>query len=147
MLIRRLRDNFCSSTVEDVADEVIKTQSDLAFRDLNSTLNAWRRSWDHRKFHDPQSDGRTFSADPLPFWDLAKLLIVLYLNPERHDVHDLLRVPVIHFGDMNSKTASQEKVFSWLKTLRDDPGEEDWRSLLASGGDNSRVLLLTRPLC
>lgn len=147
MLTRRLQLNFCRSTLENVADEVIKTQGGLVFQELNSTLNAWRMSWDHRKFQDPQSDGKTFTADPLPFWHLVKLLIVLHLNTGGLESHEQLQLPAIQPGDMKSKMMGQEKVSSWLKMLRENPGNDDCESLVDSEGSNSRVLLLMRPLC
>lgn len=147
MLTRQLQLNFCRSTLENVADEVINTQGGLVFQELNSTLNAWRTAWENRKFKDPQSDGKTFSADPLPFWHLGKLLIVLHLNTGGLEYHDQLRVPAIQSGDLQSKMMGQEKVSSWLKMLREDSGEDDCESLDNSEGSNSRVLLLMGPLC
>lgn len=135
-----------------MADEVIKTYGGLAFKELNLALNAWRLSWDGRKFRDEHRDGSTFSAETLPFWQLAKLFIVLHLVGEDNSGDSELKVPRAEVGDIKGKLLVQERVSSWLHKLRAEKGTEgdlgpsDRDDQGATEEQGSRVLMLMRPL-
>ena len=152
----RLKHNFCGSTVEAIADGVIETHGTLAFREIDAALNAWRLSWHSRKFRDYQSDGKLFSADPMPFWHLAKLFIVLHLLGDEQGAAGCsdLKLPKARVGDTKSKQLVQEKIISWMRrfgTERTDRQDlavttTTANELSAAEQEGSRVLLLMKPL-
>jgi hypothetical protein len=152
ILMGRLKRDFSPRTVEAIAEEVIKIHGGPAFQELNLALNAWRLAWYGRKFRDNQSDAKNFSADPLPFWQLAKLFIVLHVVGEDRLAGNELKVPKARAGDAKSKLLVQERIVSWLQKLRVEKTDEVDREVLEADGqsaanqDGSRVLLLMRPL-
>ena len=152
MVTDRLKTDFSPSTIDAVADDLIRTHGVPAIQEIAFALNAWRSSWDSRVFGDNQSDGQNFSADPMPFWHLAKLFIVLYLLGDLHTGSSEMRIPRARVGDTKGKLLVQEGIVSWLRKLGTDQSERPDQTATAvtdpSTGeqDGSRVLLLMRPL-
>jgi len=151
-LMGKLKRDFSRRTIEAIADEVIKMQGGPAFQELNLALNAWRLAWDGRQFRDNQSDAKNFSADPLPFWQLAKLFIILHVVGEDKLAESELKVPKARGGDPKSKFLVQERIVSWLQKLRVEKTDGVDRQVSeanaedAADQDGSRVLLLMGPL-
>ena len=151
-VIAKLKQSFSARSIDAVADDYIEKYGGNRFRGLKSALNAWRTCWDHRKFGDIHSDGRSFHFDPLPHWHLAKLLIVLYLSREVGVDQGPFEIPRCKLGDSEPRTLAQEKLVLWVHKLR--RGEKIHNHEIAPAGlgprvmreDGSRILLIMEHL-
>lgn len=73
-----LQENFSGSFFASIADELVAKYGTEVLKGVNKTLNTWRSYWDRRGNLDREQGKYTFSGDPLRFWWLAKLHLVLY---------------------------------------------------------------------
>lgn len=151
-LLGRLQQNFSGTTIEAVADEVTKMPNGQPFRRLNASLNAWRSWWTARRVRDNRSDGKTFCADPLPLWQVAKLFIFLHITKIENLGDSDLKIPQVSLGDFKGSNVAQDRISSWLhrlqieKTSNTSPINSATSPPDTLGGDENRVFRLMRPL-
>lgn len=118
-----LRKNFTGSYITLLANDLVARHGTPTVVRMNEILDNWHQSWELRKSHDLMQENRTFSCDPIRFWWLAKLFLVLHLH--RHSiVHDSEWAALgSEPKDEHAKSQTQLKVVSWLLQFR-QPNEE-----------------------
>ncbi|CAM1504821.1 Fc.00g024120.m01.CDS01 [Cosmosporella sp. VM-42] len=148
----KLTEDFSAETVETIADNFIEKYGGNACRSLNSTLNAWRQIWETREFRDSHSDGTNFSCDPLPFWFLAKVFLMIRLVRCFLSHENVLDIPRGKPAHLRARTLAQGKLNSWLqrfrphKTSHVSPENPADYVPMVTRQDESRILLLMSPL-
>lgn len=78
--ISRLENDRCGNSVAALADEVVARHGSPTLQWLNRIFDRWRKVWDCRCSRDFKQENRTFSADPVRFWWLAKLYLALHFD-------------------------------------------------------------------
>jgi hypothetical protein len=93
---------------------------------INGSLNSWRTTWDLRNTHDSQRAKVTFKGDPLPFWWLAKLYLVLHYYAPVLTADSEFATPRAEGLDSTGKTIVQRKIVGWLSSFRGQRCNVDW---------------------
>lgn len=150
-VIEGLRRELSTRTIERLADGFVDSCGGEAMRRLNSALNAWAQCWESRIFSDCQVDFKKFLCNPLPFWHLAKLFMILRLARVAGVEEPSFSMHKIRLEDVSGKTYAQNKVVAWLQTLcsreTDVPRDEECQAKVASSAPNrSRLTLLLKPV-
>ena len=86
----------------------------VTLKHINNALNAWRVTWDGRIYREPGREDTTFFHDPLPFWWLAKLYIVLHYLPDSFGEGSEFSIPRAGGIREKSKLQSQSNIFRWM---------------------------------
>ncbi|KIW20478.1 hypothetical protein PV08_01053 [Exophiala spinifera] len=123
-MVKQLQSSLTAETIDAIADGFIGTYGGKTFTRLNSALNAWRQCWQSRVFRDLQNDGNNFLCDPLPFWHLAKLLLMLRLARVAGAEEPMLALLKVRHGPMWDRSFAQDGVLSWLRRLWPSRGED-----------------------
>ena len=152
--ITLLHQQFTGSTILALADTAINIYGSPAMKHLNTTLKTWRLIWDQRQVRDQECESDTFSADPLPFWYLAKLYLVLHFYGELVGDGSEFRVPRGKAGQERWKVGVQDKIVTWLNEFRRQACEEAYdmvqqRQTVGTAwniGEDSRLVKLMKPL-
>ena len=116
--LSNLRENFTGSYITTLADELVMKYGSPTMTRMNDVLNNWHHSWTIRKSHDPFKENRTFLCDPMRFWWLAKLYLVLHFHRDKIRKDSEWQALGSEFADEHSKAQTQLKVVSWLLQLR-----------------------------
>ena len=113
-----LHQDFSGNFITTLADEVVSSCGSPALKRINSTLDTWRVNWDLRTSRDTNHENRTFSGDPLRFWWLAKLYLVLHFY--KHSIRKGSEFALLEAGrgDDLGKMQIQLKIASWLSRFR-----------------------------
>jgi hypothetical protein len=121
--LSELRKNFSGSYVTMLANDLVAKHGSPTVVRLNDILDNWHRSWELRKCRDLTQENRTFSCDPIQFWWLAKLFLVLHLH--RHSIEKDSEWAALGLEptDEHAKSQNQLKVVSWLLQFR-KPNDE-----------------------
>lgn len=148
-----LRESIDTQTIETVSNNVTEKYGGDACRSVNAMLNAWRRSWEARKFRDVQSDGRNFLCDPLPFWFLAKAFLIVHLTEGVDADCQILDISKGKPVDLEARAILQAKLCGWLKRFRLNqnrrisPENPEGYGRCSRAPDESRTVFLIEPLC
>lgn len=98
-----------------LADGLVAKHGSPTVVRMNGILNSWHQSWELRKSRDLAQENRTFSCDPMRFWWLAKLYLVLHFHRYSNSEWAALgHEPT----DEQAKAQTQLKVVSWLMQFR-----------------------------
>ena len=116
--VKRLQQDHSGPSVTKIADRMVKVHGSPMIRRINNALDAWRTTWDLRNYHDNQREDCTFKGDPLPFWWLAKLYLVLHYNAPTLEPDSEFATPRAEGMDGHRKTAVQRKIVGWLSSFR-----------------------------
>ena len=81
---------------------------------INGALNAWRATWDLRIYQEIGYNDAPFLDDPLPFWCLAKLYIILHHYAHLIGDDSEFAVSRVKFVDEKTKLQIQLKIVRWL---------------------------------
>lgn len=149
-MMKRLQSSLSAETIDAIADGFISTYGGRTFTRLNSALNAWRQCWQSRVFRDLHNDGKRFLCSPLPFWHLAKLLLMLRLARIAGAEEPTLLLPNVKHGDMWNSSLAQDGLLSWLQRLCPGGGEDPASETSEHVGSESncigsRLTVLLRP--
>lgn len=113
-----LQSRFSGQTVATLADTFISARASPAVDKVNIALNCWRSIWDRRKVQETDIEHRTFFGNPLPFWWLIKLYLLVHLVDmpvtEKNDF-TLLKAC---FRESKGQLDKQEKIVSWVRKFR-----------------------------
>ncbi|KAL2785025.1 hypothetical protein BJX66DRAFT_70274 [Aspergillus keveii] len=107
-------------SVSQLADEISSQRCSETLSHINDLLNTWRASWDAQYADEtPQGRGLPWSSDPLRFWWLAKLYIILYacrsIITEESEFFPFLSRPG---GDGMEPVRLRSRIVSWLLKFR-----------------------------
>lgn len=114
--IERLKEDSSGPSVTAIADRIVKICGSPAIRRIDNALNSWRSTWDLRQNRDIQREDYSFKGDPLPFWWLAKLYLILHYNIVQADSE--FAAPRAEGQEGHRKTAVQRKIVGWLSSFR-----------------------------
>ena len=123
---KELQQDLSGPSVADLADRIIKTHGSLQMKGISGSLNSWRTTWDLRNMHDSQREGVTFKGDPLPFWWLAKLYLVLHYYAHILTADSEFATSRAEGLDGTGKTIVQRKIVGWLSSFRGQRSNVDW---------------------
>jgi hypothetical protein len=122
--VSRLQQAFADNSIVALADDLVAAQDSATLKNINRTLDMWRTNWDLRGCQAFRQEKRTLSTDPVKYWWLAKLYLVLHLS--RHSIHKASEFAIPESGSKNEQEKLQEiqlKVLGWLSRFR--KGRED----------------------
>lgn len=74
-----LKQDLSGPTVAALADDVVAACGSPALKHINNALNSWDLTWHLRRFRELEYEENSFFQNPLPFWWLAKLYLLLHL--------------------------------------------------------------------
>lgn len=111
---------FCGQSVSQLANEISVERGSGILSHVNDILNTWRASWDAQYALETDQYRRWFfSGDPLRFWWLAKLYLVLYACrstiTEESEFFPFFRKPV---ADNGERIQLQARILTWLTRFR-----------------------------
>ena len=117
-LLSRLEKDCSGNSVTMVANELVSTHGTSTLRWLNGIFDKWQSVWALRGNHDSKYENRTFSADPVRFWWLAKLYIILHFV--RNSIQSGSKFAVLETGtgDLEDMRQVQRKVVRFLLGFR-----------------------------
>ena len=109
-----LQQDLSEPTIAALADKVVSTSSCSALKRINGTLNTWRTTWDLRLYREIGYTASAFLDDPMPFWCLAKLYIILHHYTDLISDESEFAVSRVGFVDEKTKLQVQSKIARWL---------------------------------
>ena len=109
-----VQSDLSGPSIAALADEVVSTSSCSALKQINSILNAWRVTWDLRLYREIGYNDSGFLDNPMPFWFLAKLYIVLHHYEHFISDDSEFAVSRVKFLDERTKLQVQLKIVRWL---------------------------------
>ncbi len=109
-----VQSDLSGPSVAALADEVVLASSCSALKQINSIFNAWRVTWDLRLYREIGYDDSGFLGNPMPFWFLAKLYIVLHHYEHLISDDSEFAVSRVKFLDERTKLQVQLKIVRWL---------------------------------
>jgi hypothetical protein len=118
-LTNRLLQDLSGPMVASLADEA--TDSDRCsaqLKNINDALNNWRSTWDLRLFRELWCENDSFFNDPLPFWWLAKLYVLLHLSRNSIGLDSEFAISRAEFGSGETVFATQAKIVKWFSRFR-----------------------------
>jgi hypothetical protein len=117
-LLTQLDQGLSGPAVAEMVDKISMLHGSSTLASVNQHLDNWRQVWSLRKFRDESHENRCFALDPMPFWWLAKALLLLHCNSIAtsgdRGCLDLEGGGSGIYGNM----LSQAKVFRWLVNFR-----------------------------
>ena len=116
--INRLKYDPSGPNITAIADSALKMYASPVIRRVDNALNAWRATWDLRSNRDSKHERCTFKGDPLPFWWLAKLYLLLHYHGHILQPDSEYASPRAEAPDNYGKTMIQRKVVGWLSSFR-----------------------------
>ena len=90
---------------------------------MNRILDTWRSYWELRGPEDSEQENYTFSGDPLRFWWLAKLYLILSIHQQQSLLEAVDLSPDNHqfiASDAQRRLKFQSKILSWLLQCRQE---------------------------
>lgn len=108
-----------------LANFVVSACGSPAVKRLNVVLDTWRATWELRQVRDVEHENSSFSADPVPFWWLAKLYLALHLYVRTLGEDSEFNIPRIKAGDEIGKIVAQVKIIGWLSRFRGQQKEAE----------------------
>lgn len=115
--IDRLKEDFTGPKITAIADQTLKMYASLVICRVDTALNVWRATWEQRSNRDSHEQC-TFQGDPLPFWWLAKLYLLLHYHGHVLQPDSEYASPRAAAPDNRGKSMIQKKVVGWLSSFR-----------------------------
>ena len=117
-----MRQNLAGNYLPALADELVGQHGTATLKHINNILGKWHVIWSRRISRDFMQENRTFSGDPVRFWWLAKLYLVLHFY--RHVIAKDSEFAISGGGDDQAKVQTQLKVIGWLQQFQQQ-GKDD----------------------
>ncbi|KAG4431543.1 hypothetical protein IFR05_012978 [Cadophora sp. M221] len=115
---KSLEASFNGPAISALASEIVAADGSNALRRVNQALENWMRTWELRNFRDGYYDEKAFVLDPVPFYWLAKLFLVIHCSgsgiPEDSEFTKLRP----RDSEIGKRMRVQGNVFAWLTKLR-----------------------------
>ncbi|KEF51619.1 uncharacterized protein A1O9_12254 [Exophiala aquamarina CBS 119918] len=126
--LSQVYNDFSGSFITTLADDLVLSHGSKAMQRINMLLNRWSQSWELRKNRDTTRENCSFSGDPLRFFWLAKLYIVLHFY--RFALKNDSEFAVSTTGASSEhKRPAHLRIISWLSRFRErqvDPASPTW---------------------
>jgi hypothetical protein len=115
----RLNSDLTGDFVASLADTLISSYPSQTLRNVNSSLDAWLALWNTRQYRDGAiSESKMFMLDPLPFWWLAKLYLLLHCAGEDALRGSEFANPRAKGLNVKERIAMMVRVMGWLRRFR-----------------------------
>lgn len=117
--VTRLRQAFIDDSIPALANELVARNSLPTLQHINSSLDRWRAIWDSRDCQGLRQERITLSTDPLRYWWLAKLYIILHAYKDL--IYNGSEFAISETGSSYEQGKSQEiqlKILSWLSRFQ-----------------------------
>ncbi|KAL3449905.1 hypothetical protein BJX65DRAFT_272150 [Aspergillus insuetus] len=118
-LATKILENFSSPCIASLADDAISYYGHSGLQDINEVLDKWLLAWEERRRHirgGPESAG--FGMDPMPFWSLAKLYLLLHCRSQEVKSDSEFSYFLSQGIEMEDKMKLQAQVYKWMSKLR-----------------------------
>jgi len=122
-LDEQLSQDLSGQLVSSLADVTIAAHTSQAIKLVNSALDSWRMIWDARQHREMDHEYATFVLDPLPFWWLAKLYLLLHCAGRSIKENSEFANPRSKGLNTAGKIVAMTKVVGWLQRFRRRPDE------------------------
>ncbi|RBR11745.1 hypothetical protein FVER53590_13066 [Fusarium verticillioides] len=83
---RQVASDFSGPNIVRLAARVAHLGNSSNFDSINRVLYEWLAVWERRSWRDADYENLAFSLDPLPFWWLAKLFVLLHCGRDYFSV-------------------------------------------------------------
>lgn len=117
-LDREVTSDFSGPNIVQLAARVVRLRNSSTFDGINRVLDEWLAVWERRNWHDADYENLAFSLDPLPFWWLAKLFVLIHCGKDCFSVDSELTMVSKTGGSFRDSHSSQVKIFRWFAKLR-----------------------------
>ncbi|KAF5231472.1 hypothetical protein FANTH_13384 [Fusarium anthophilum] len=117
-LDRQVASDFSGPNIVRLAARVACLGNSSNFDSVNRVLDQWPAVWERRTWRDTDYENLAFSLDPLPFWWLAKLSVLLHCGRDCFSVGSEFTIVNKTGGSFRDSYSSQVKIFRWLGKLR-----------------------------
>ncbi len=120
------RENL-SASLTSTADEIVSKYGSETTRRINRALDVWHFNWNLRGSDDSEYERYTFTGDPLRFWWLAKLYLILYIHHfQSPESQKLILLNTSTFAsDVQKRMTYQTEILSWLLQFRQQEFHEE----------------------
>jgi hypothetical protein len=126
--LSQFHDDFSGKYITSLADVLVDQYGTAIMRRMNTLLGRWYQSWECRKSRDAARDNRTFSSDPLRFFWLAKLYIVLHFYRHALKKDSEFAVPDPE-APSDRRNQAHLRIMSWLLRFQErqaQPASQTW---------------------
>lgn len=117
-LDEHFQENLTGIKLTAFADETVSLHGSSTVKHVNDALNAWLTTWHMRHYRETAYENHTFFNDPLPFFWLAKLYLVLHCYAFWITDESDFAVSRVNGADDSSKWTVQAKILGWLSKFR-----------------------------
>ncbi|KAF5575605.1 c2h2 transcription factor [Fusarium pseudoanthophilum] len=117
-LDRQVASDFSGPNIVRLAAQVARLGNSSNFDSINWVLDEWLAVWEKRTWRDADFENLAFSLDPLPFWWLAKLFVLLHCGRDYFSVDSEFKIANKTGRSLRDSCSSQAKIFRWLGKLR-----------------------------
>jgi hypothetical protein len=126
--LSRVHNDFSGRLITTLANDLVATHGSAMMRRMNMLLNRWLQSWEFRETRDTTRENCSFSGDPLRFFWLAKLYIVLHFYRFTLTKNSEFAVSITG-APSDHKQPAHLRIISWLSRFRErqvDPASPTW---------------------
>ncbi|CAJ0551539.1 Ff.00g114690.m01.CDS01 [Fusarium sp. VM40] len=117
-LDRQVASDFSGPNIVQLAARVARLGNSNTFDGINRVLDEWLAVWERRSWRDSDYENLAYSLDPLPFWWLAKLFVLLHCGRDYLSVDSEFTIANKTGGSFRNSYSSQATIFRWLSKLR-----------------------------
>lgn len=128
-LDRQVASDFSGPNIVQLAARVVRLRNSSTFDGINRVLDEWLAVWERRTWRDADYENLAFSLDPLPFWWLAKLFMLLHCGKGYFSVDSEFTIVNKTGGSFRDSHSSQAKIFRWLTKLRQKESADQVRKV------------------
>ncbi|KAK5047680.1 hypothetical protein LTR84_006345 [Exophiala bonariae] len=116
-ILNNLRTNFSSHTIESLTAEIEAFSGAGRFAGENKALDTWMHWWNARQYRDHKDS--SFALNPMPFWYLAKVFLLLRLCGDAdHLTQSDFACVIAKSDDVKGKMQRQSKILELMSRLR-----------------------------
>lgn len=121
-LLKQLDQGLSGAAIAKMAVRTNMLHGSSTVASVNQHLDSWQKAWSLRKYRDEEHENSGFALDPMPFWWLAKALLLLHCSSTAGS-GNLGRVNLENdMSGIYGNMLSQAKVFRWLVNFRKQRG-------------------------
>ena len=117
-IVSRLEQDFSGATISDLLSEVITNPSFDRLHGVNQALENWHQIWIMRQVRDGEYENRAFALNPVPFFWLAQLFILLHCGSSDIANDSEFVTAKLKESDVRGRMRIQDKIFEWLLRLK-----------------------------
>lgn len=117
-LDHRIASDFTGPNIVRLEEQAVLLKSSNTFGRIDSMLNEWLSVWKLRNWRDTESEDLAFTLNPMPFWWLAKLLLLLHCGKDFISADSEFNMANKAGGSFRSSQSLHGKTAQWLAKLR-----------------------------